>query len=80
MGNTLWNPKALEDHAATAYAVQNVMLSLASEGCVLKTALLKPRLRSTRSILWQIFFRVSSASPTRRLFGTPLRLKTDALL
>lgn len=27
-GDTLWNPKALEDHAATACAVQNFMLSL----------------------------------------------------
>ena len=27
-----WNVKALEDHAATACAVQNFMLSLASEG------------------------------------------------
>ena len=31
-GDTKWNPKALEDHAATACAVQNFMLSLASEG------------------------------------------------
>jgi nitroreductase len=35
-GDTLWNPKALEDHAATACAVQNFMLSLASEGCASK--------------------------------------------
>ena len=27
-----WNVKALEDHAATACAVQNFMLSIASEG------------------------------------------------
>lgn len=27
-----WNPKSLEDHAATACATQNFMLSLASEG------------------------------------------------
>lgn len=31
-GDTKWNPKALEDHAATSCAVQNFMLSLASEG------------------------------------------------
>ena len=31
-GETKWNPKALEDHAATACAVQNFMLSLASDG------------------------------------------------
>ena len=31
-GDTKWNPKALEDHAATACAVQNFMLALASEG------------------------------------------------
>lgn len=31
-GDEKWNPKALEDHAATACAVQNFMLSLASEG------------------------------------------------
>jgi len=31
-----WNPKALEDHAATSCAVQNFMLSLASEGCASK--------------------------------------------
>lgn len=35
-GDTLWNPKALEDHAATACAVQNFMLSLAAEGCASK--------------------------------------------
>jgi hypothetical protein len=31
-GDAKWNPKALEDHAATACAVQNFMLSLAGEG------------------------------------------------
>ena len=31
-GDEKWNPKALEDHAACACAVQNFMLSLASEG------------------------------------------------
>ena len=31
-GDSKWNMKALEDHAATACAVQNFMLSLASEG------------------------------------------------
>ena len=35
-GETKWNPKALEDHAACACAVQNFMLSLASEGCATK--------------------------------------------
>lgn len=35
-GDTRWNAKALEDHAATACAVQNFMLSLASEGCASK--------------------------------------------
>ena len=35
-GDTKWNPKALEDHAATACAVQNFMLSLASEGYATK--------------------------------------------
>ena len=35
-GDTKWNPKALEDHAATACAVQNFMLSLAAEGCASK--------------------------------------------
>ena len=35
-GETPWNPKALEDHAACACAVQNFMISLASEGCASK--------------------------------------------
>jgi len=35
-GDTKWNVKALEDHAACACAVQNFMLSLASEGCASK--------------------------------------------
>ena len=35
-GDTKWNAKALEDHAATACAVQNFMLSLASEGYATK--------------------------------------------
>jgi hypothetical protein len=31
-GDTKWNTKSLEDHAACAYAVQNFMVYLASEG------------------------------------------------
>lgn len=35
-GDEKWNAKALEDHAACAAAVQNFMVSLASEGCASK--------------------------------------------
>lgn len=35
-GADKWNVKSLEDHAATACAVQNFMLSMASDGCATK--------------------------------------------
>lgn len=35
-GDTKWNPKALEDHAAAACAVQNFMVTLAANGCASK--------------------------------------------
>ena len=35
-GQDKWNLKSLEDHAATACAVQNFMLSMASENCATK--------------------------------------------